>query len=218
MFTRWLAAPAAASGGTPHETHGDTSQDAPSTTPGAGSHDPPADATENAPTKNAPSSPTPRLTLYRWWTDACPFCESSLPAMEALRLKYENEGLRVVGAYHPKPPRHVDDAFVRAAAARLGFAGEIAVDEQWSMLKEAYLKSGRRRATSISMLVDADGVIRFVHPGPELFPSTNPSNGRQNSDFELLEHAVRQLLALDDARPGPPGAPNAPSAGNTDAR
>src|SRR5688500_7708881 len=28
------------------------------------------------------------ITLYRWWTDTCPYCASSLPALEQLRQKY----------------------------------------------------------------------------------------------------------------------------------
>ncbi len=35
---------------------------------------------------------------------------------------------------------------------------------------------GQRRATSIALLVDERGVIRFVHPGPSLFPSSRPED------------------------------------------
>src|SRR5437868_2933321 len=50
---------------------------------------------------------TPQVTLYRWWTDDCPYCEATLPAIETLRTKYEPRGLRVVAVYHAKPPRAV---------------------------------------------------------------------------------------------------------------
>src|SRR5687768_2173983 len=29
-----------------------------------------------------------KVTLYRWWTDGCPHCEKTLPAVEALRKRY----------------------------------------------------------------------------------------------------------------------------------
>ena len=136
----------------------------------------------------------PTLTLYRWWTDGCSFCHASLPAMEVLRRKHAEDGLRVVGVYHPKPPRPVDDATVAQTAADLGFHGELALDQHWSMLKQAYMQGKQRGATSISLLVDDKGVIRFVHPGPVLYPSAKSQDAQPNSDFILLDKAIGQLL------------------------
>ena len=62
----------------------------------------------------------PKVTLYRWWTDACPFCEASLPAIEQLRTRYEPRGLRVIAVYHPKPHRRIADNVIRAAARARG--------------------------------------------------------------------------------------------------
>jgi thiol-disulfide isomerase/thioredoxin len=136
----------------------------------------------------------PTLTLYRWWTDGCSFCHASLPAMEKMRTKYADAGLRVIGVYHPKPPRPVDDATIARTAADLGFHGDIAVDQNWSMLQQAYMQGKRRGATSISLLVDDRGVIRFVHPGPILFPSAKPEHAQPNSDYTLLDKAIGVLL------------------------
>ena len=141
----------------------------------------------------------PKAVLYRWWTDTCPYCESSLPAIERLRKKYGEKGLAVVAAYHPKPPRSVDDETILETAERFGYYGPVAVDIDWSELKKAYLDSGRRRATSVSLLVDSEGVIRFVHPGPVLFPSKDQAHIRENEDFEFLENAVRFLLEVSES-------------------
>ena len=138
-----------------------------------------------------------RATLYRWWTNACPYCESSLPAIEKLRQEYGPKGLRVVGVYHPKPQRKVDDEAVLAMAQRFGYKGELAVDADWSQLREAYLSSGRRRATSVTFLVDRDGVTRFLHPGPVLFPSEDPQHEIENDDYQLLKQAIEALLRSD---------------------
>ncbi len=135
-----------------------------------------------------------QVTLYRWWTDRCPYCRSSLPAIERLRRTYEPKGLRVVAVYHPKPPRQISDAKILDAARRFGYGGEIAMDLDWSELRSFYLSTGGRRATSVSFLVDRRGVIRFVHPGPDLFPSEDPRHARQNADYELLERAIRTLV------------------------
>ncbi len=144
---------------------------------------------------DAADRPTrPRATLYRWWTDTCPYCRASLPAIETLRREYGPRGLDVVGVYHPKPPRDVDDNDVRRVARQFGFGGRIAVDDDWSALTHAYLATGDRRATSVTFLVDADGVIRFLHPGPIFFQSDDPEFKIENDDYEKLKNAIRIVL------------------------
>jgi thiol-disulfide isomerase/thioredoxin len=135
-----------------------------------------------------------RLTLYRWWTDTCPYCASSLPALESLRRDYAGRGLRIVGVYHPKPPRASEPSAVREAARALGYSGLLAVDADWSELDRLYLSTGTRAATSASFLVDADGVIRFVHPGPEFHPSDDPQDAQEDADYRSIRRAVETLL------------------------
>jgi len=134
-------------------------------------------------------------TLYRWWTDTCPHCARSLPAIESLRKRFEEKGLRVVAVYHPKPPREVTKQEVREAARRLGYRGCVAIDRDWSELRRFYLDTGRRRATSASFVTDGEGAIRFVHPGPVFFPSNAPEHRVENRDYELLEQAIEALVA-----------------------
>ncbi len=147
-----------------------------------------------------PGDPTEvKATLYRWWTNTCPYCQASLPAIEKLRKEYGPKGLRVVGVYHPKPQRKVDDEAVLALAQRFGYKGELAVDADRSELRQAYLASGRRRATSVTFLVDKDGMIRFLHPGPVLFPSEDPQYEIENDDYQLLKQAIEALLRSDES-------------------
>ena len=138
--------------------------------------------------------PTGSVTLYRWWTDTCPFCAASLPAIERLRQRYGPQGLQVVGVYHPKPPRPVKDEAVLAAAKRIGYTGP----SQWTRSGPscaAWLSTGERDATSVSFLVDREGTIRYVHPGPDFFPSTDPAEARQDADYRDVERAIQSLLA-----------------------
>jgi thiol-disulfide isomerase/thioredoxin len=137
-----------------------------------------------------------RATLVRFWTDTCPFCEASLPAIESLRKEFGPLGLRTLGIYHPKPPRAVDDTHVTEAAARLGYHGPIGVDEQWDALQRMWLSGGGRRATSASLLLDEEGVVRFVHPGPELHPSHDPEHADCDRDYRALREAI--LAQLQD--------------------
>ena len=143
---------------------------------------------------NRPPGLRGSVVLYRWWTDGCPFCTRTLPAIEMLRQTYGPRRLKVVAVYHPKPPGEVNDDRVLAAARRIGYHGAIAIDADWAELKRVWLSTGSRDATSVSFLVDRDGVIRFVHPGVEYFPSHDPSDRQQDSDFRLLDSAIIQLL------------------------
>ena len=138
-----------------------------------------------------------RAVLYRWWTGGCRYCEQSLPAIESLRKKYDPEKLLVVAVYHPKPVRKVSDEVVRSAAAGFGYGGAVAVDEDWSELKRLWLDAGARRATSVTVLVDVEGVIRHVHPGPALFPSDDPGDATENRAFEELDRAIGKLLETE---------------------
>jgi len=135
------------------------------------------------------------LTLYRWWTDTCPYCDASLPALDSLREKYTDRGLKVVGVYHPKPPsKTITEEEVLDGAKTRQFSGDVVIDRDWSQLKTWWLGTGDRQATSVSILVDKDGVVRFVHPGPVLFPSDEKQFAQENRDFELLDRAIHALL------------------------
>ena len=148
--------------------------------------------------KNQPLETAGSVTLYRWWTDTCPYCEVTLPAIEKLRDRYAVRGLKVVAVYHPKPAGDVKDETVLAAARSRHYQGAVAVDPEWAALKKAWLSAGagenRRRATSVSFLIDAKGIIRFVHPGVMYFPSDKPADAEANRDYELIDQAIGALL------------------------
>lgn len=135
------------------------------------------------------------LTLVRFWTDTCPFCEASLPAIERLRNRYSSQGLATVAIYHPKPPRRIKDTEdVELAARERKYSGPVAIDEYWAALKTMWLDAAPRPATSVTFLVDDTGTIRYVHPGPEFYPADHGEDAGANADYEDLETAIRMLL------------------------
>lgn len=112
-----------------------------------------------------------KVVLVRWWTETCPFCASSAPALRALDTIYSDQGLEVIGVYHPKEDRDSPlniERVERAVAAReLDFP--IAIDWDWrnGTLKDWWLTGPDRPATSVTFLLDKHGVIQYVHPGME---------------------------------------------------
>ena len=135
-----------------------------------------------------------KVTLYRWWTDGCPHCEKTLPAVERLRAKYGPRGLVVVAVYHPKPPRAVSDKTVLEAAKEYGYDGAVALDVNWSELNKFYLSTGERKATSASFVVDGAGVIRFAHPGPRFYPSDDLADAKEDADYRAIDAAIASLV------------------------
>jgi hypothetical protein len=143
----------------------------------------------------APAFADHAVTVVRWWTDGCPFCAASLPALEALRVRHGGEGLQMIAVYHPKPlGRRSDAAAVRAAAARLGLRGPIAIDERWEKLESLWRKGAPKAATSVTFVVDRAGIVRWVHPGPRIHRSEDREHARADADMRELEEVVRGLL------------------------
>jgi len=137
-----------------------------------------------------------KVVLVRWWTEGCRFCRTTLPALEDLRRRHPEE-LVVIGVFHPKPePREVDDRHILAVAKQLGFGGPVAFDRDWKTLDRYWLDGNpERNWTSVSFLIDKDGVIRWVHGGGEYYPTTDPAHQRCDVEYRGLEKALAAALA-----------------------
>ncbi len=137
-----------------------------------------------------------KVVLVRWWTEGCHFCANTLPELEALRRKHADDGLVVVGVFHPKPPHAVSDRHILAVAKRLGFSGPIAVDRDWTTLDRYWLAGHPEHSwTSVSFLIDREGVIRWVHGGGEYHRSSDPAHARCDLQYRELEEKLATVLA-----------------------
>jgi thiol-disulfide isomerase/thioredoxin len=137
-----------------------------------------------------------KVVLVRFWTNTCPFCEATAPALRRLHQEFAGRGLVVIGMYHPKPPgarRSVES--VRGTIQQWGWQFPVGLDSQWQTLQAFWLNGPRRPATSASFLVDRRGVIRFVHPGPEYHPDGPPDHQQCRDDYRDLRRAIEALLS-----------------------
>lgn len=140
-----------------------------------------------------------RVVLLRWWTDRCPLCEASAPALRALHERFGPEGLVVIGVFHPKPKASLKEARERAkaGAARFGFEFPVALDHDWQALARWWLDGRSRAATSITLLIDRQGVIRYVHPGGEYHRGGGgPHMADHTSCHEALDELERRIAEL----------------------
>lgn len=141
-----------------------------------------------------------RVVLVRWWTETCPFCASSAPALRALHQAYADQGLSLIGVFHPKAGRDdpLDMARVQRAVEFRQFAFPVAVDWDWrnGTLKDWWLTGPERPATSVTFILDKAGIIRFIHPGMEYHDDNDsPEHGMCMDDMGRIRRTIEQLLA-----------------------
>ncbi len=137
-----------------------------------------------------------KVVLVRWWTDTCPYCSRSAPALNEFHARYADRGFTVIGMYHPKPiDRPITASEIRDAARERGFHFPIVIDRDWSMLRRWWLDGRQRRATSVSFLIDKRGVIRYIHPGPAYHREVVAGDDRPSRAFAELEQMIEELLA-----------------------
>lgn len=108
-----------------------------------------------------------KVVLIRWWTGpGCPYCTASAPILRDLDKRYRKKGLVVIGFYHPKSAGPVNGSKVGQLAKDLGMDFPVAVDAEWKTLNRYLLDQFPDAPfTSVSFLIDREGIIRYIHPG-----------------------------------------------------
>lgn len=137
-----------------------------------------------------------KVVLLRWWTEGCPYCAATAPALVNLEQTYGSRGLQVIGIFHPKPPGKWTMEELRRAAEEKHFTFPIAVDGNWTALRRWWLTKDRD-FTSVSFLVDQDGIIRYVHPGGEFHDGQQggmPTHEACNRSMHFIQGEIAKLL------------------------
>ncbi len=143
-----------------------------------------------------------RVVLVRWWTGPeCPYCAASAPNLNAWYQKHHKQGLVVIGFYHHKSPTPLSRQHVAQLIKRYRFTFPVAVDPEWRTLKRWWLDpsthaQGRvpsevegldghdQRWTSVSFLIDQQGIIRYIHPG----------GSYSEEDAQVMDAMIQRLL------------------------
>lgn len=134
-----------------------------------------------------------QVVLVRFWTDTCPYCKATAPALRQLHDEFAGRGLVVIGLHHPKPRgtrRAPADVEAAARAWHMNFL--IGLDAGWATLDDWWLAAHPREATSASFLIDRRGIVRLVHPGPEYTPH---GDAESRADYAEIHAAIEGLLA-----------------------
>jgi peroxiredoxin len=136
-----------------------------------------------------------KVVLIRWWTDTCELCAATAPALRQLQREFAGDGLVVIGVFHPKPAGDWNLQRVQRAVAKYQFTFPVALDGDWSALHRWWLDGAKREYTSVSFILDKNGIIRYVHPGGEYHPpSGSPGHAMCERDFKQIHSAIENLL------------------------
>ncbi len=128
-----------------------------------------------------------KVVLVRWWTAPhCPYCSNSALALNEFYEQYHDEGLEVIGFYHHKSKGTVDIEKVKEYSKNLNFKFPIAVDYEWKTLKDWWLNGSETSWTSVTFLIDKNGIIRHIHPGGQYV--------KGDKDYTDLKSAIELLL------------------------
>ena len=136
-----------------------------------------------------------KVVLIRWWTETCPYCSRSAPALNEFHDTFKDKGLVVIGMYHPKPPGPRRQKALEKAIERLGFEFPIVLDMDWGMLRRYWLAKGKHRWTSVSFLIDKRGIIRYIHPGGEYYKGKDETRTEAQRDYDELKAMIEKLIA-----------------------
>src|SRR3954452_13876859 len=127
-----------------------------------------------------------RVVLIDFWTYTCINCIRTLPQLKAWDAKYRDAGLTIIGVHTPEFPFEKDAGNVRAAIAQNGIKYPVAQDNDyatWNAYNNQYWPA--------HYLIDANGVVRYVHFG--------------EGEYAKTERAIRSLL--EEAGEGGLGGP-----------
>ncbi len=137
-----------------------------------------------------------KVVLIRFWTDTCPFCRATAPALAQIDADYRDRGVVVIGMHHAKPrgserrPAQVADVI-----QGWGWRFPVALDGDWGVLDAFWPVAEGRRYTSVSFVLDRHGTIRHVHPGPEFHPDGPADHVQCRADYAEIRGVLDTLLA-----------------------
>lgn len=142
------------------------------------------------------------VVVVRFWTDTCPYCRATAPALVELDRDFGPRGVVVLGLHHPKPRPKPDAAIdldaesrrLAAIAEQWGLRVPIGLDRQWRTVDAWWLSHRERAATSATFVLDQRGIIRWIHPGPEYHPGGPDDHAQCRADYAQLRATITALL------------------------
>lgn len=145
-----------------------------------------------------------KVVLLRWWTNTCPYCCNSAPALRQLAKEFGSK-LEIRALFHEKPMgRKLGEDEIKESAMALGMPFLLGHDRNWTALQRWWLTDRKRRFTSVTFVLDKKGVIRQIHTGGEFHSQdqVKSSDCRRDPKVCAKDYAqIREMITLLLAEP-----------------
>jgi len=129
----------------------------------------------------------------RFWRRECPNCKQTIPMMNYLYKTYSSKGLAIVGICFGS---FSDADTAKVHLAQWGIKFPVALDHRSNTLQKFW--AGTREYSSVSMLIDRDGVIRWLHPGGVLGLPPSMGGYEDCPAFYSLEKEIDRVMAAKE--------------------
>lgn len=147
-----------------------------------------------------------RVVFVHFWSNEGESASHTLPAIQQLSDEFDGKPVTFVGLYHSKGTV-LDRPWQEAVdeAAKYGVAFPIAYDRQWKTISNWWLDYFRYVPTEASFVIDPEGKLAYVHPGPEFHLSDDPLYRQATRDYLTIRAAIQKSLPLETADGGKSG-------------
>ena len=92
--------------------------------------------------------------------------------------------------YHHKNPEPLDPKKVKAWTGDFGFRFPVAIDRDWRTLRRWWLNGRKRSFTSVTFLIDQNGIVRQIHPGGTMAIGSKDYDRMREAIIALLDQPV----------------------------
>ena len=103
-----------------------------------------------------------QVVIVQFWTYSCGNCKATIPYLQALYERYQDDGLEIVGVHSPEFDFEKDPDGVAAAAEELGVTWPIALDTDRVNFREW---QGRPAYWPRTYVLDERGRVRYNNIG-----------------------------------------------------
>ena len=143
-----------------------------------------------------------RVVVVRFWTDASDACARTMPAMQQLAEEFRGDRVVFVGIYFTSGTL-VDDVWADAQLRARGWGVTFPIAEDRRTHNLWWLTRYDNLPATPTFVIGANGRVLHLHPGPDFFPTDDPSEQICDEDYQKLRAAIARALdrQLAESRP-----------------
>jgi len=138
------------------------------------------------------------VVFVRFWTIGSEYCRRTMPAVQRLAEEFGGQPVIFIGIYcAAEDPDGLTWPVALEQSRRWSVTFPIARDEHGVTLRRWWHDYFNHLPDTPSFVIDPDGKIAYVHPGPEFHPSDDPMYALCDRDYNAIRAAIQRSLPQD---------------------